>query len=116
MPSERFGLGGQSSIRGFNERIISGDKGVSGSLEFMSPQIIKNGRMYIFTDMGQISSNQNNSSSRNLSSAGIGFRFSDPVNFWSIDLSYAKILQGFDENNEPNNAYKRWNLMATKTF
>ncbi|MBQ2011107.1 MAG: ShlB/FhaC/HecB family hemolysin secretion/activation protein [Selenomonadaceae bacterium] len=114
--SERFGLGGQSSIRGFNERIISGDKGVSGSLEFMSPQIIKNGRMYIFTDMGQISSNQNNSSSRNLSSAGIGFRFSDPVNFWSIDLSYAKILQGFDENNEPNNAYKRWNLMATKTF
>ncbi len=114
--SERFGLGGQTSIRGFNERIISGDKGISGSLEFMSPQVIKNGRMYIFTDMGQISSNQSNSASRNLSSAGIGFRFNDPVNFWSIDLSYTKILQGFDESNEPDNAYKRWNLMAAKTF
>ena len=114
--SERFGLGGQSSIRGFNERVIAADKGISGSLELMTPELFKNARAYVFTDMGAISSNTEGASSRNLASAGIGLRFSDPVNYWNIDLSYAKILQDFDEGTAPDNAYKRWNLMLTKTF
>lgn len=114
--SEQFGLGGQSSIRGFNERVIASDKGVSGSLELMTPELFKNARAYVFTDIGAISGNADTDYSRNLSSAGIGIRFSDPVNFWNIDLSYAKILQGFDEGKAPDNAYKRWNLMLTKTF
>ena len=114
--SQQFGLGGVDSIRGFNDRVIAGDKGVMGSLEIMTPELCKYTRAYIFTDMGAISSNTQGVGSRNLASAGVGLRFSDPVNSWYVDLSYAGILQDLEKDANNYNAYKRWNLMVTKTF
>ena len=114
--SQQFGLGGVDSIRGFNDRVIAGDKGVMGSLEIMTPELCKYTRAYVFTDMGAISSNSQGVGSRNLASAGVGLRFSDPVNSWYVDLSYAGILQDLEKDANNYNAYKRWNLMVTKTF
>ncbi len=114
--SQRFGLGGMDSIRGFNSNVVNGDKGVMGSLEIMTPELCKHTRAYVFTDMGAISSNSQRVGSKNLASAGVGLRFSDPVNSWYVDLSYAGILQDLDKNTDKYNAYKRWNLMVTKTF
>ena len=114
--SERFGLGGTGSIRGFNERVTAADKGISGSLELMTPELFSHTRAYIFTDMGTIASNISGVGSHTLASGGLGIRFNDPAHYWHVDLSYAKLLKDFASGTAPDNAYKRWSLMLTKTF
>ena len=37
IPGEQFGLGGAQSVRGYAEREISGDRGLQGTLEYLSP-------------------------------------------------------------------------------
>ncbi len=39
VPGEQFGLGGASSVRGYAEREISGDRGLQATLEYMSPAL-----------------------------------------------------------------------------
>ena len=39
IPGEQFGVGGERSVRGFEERTVAGDQGLVGNLEFWSPPI-----------------------------------------------------------------------------
>jgi hemolysin activation/secretion protein len=39
LPSEQFGLGGAGSVRGYDERIVNGDGGISEQLELRSPSL-----------------------------------------------------------------------------
>lgn len=41
VPGEQFGIGGASSVRGYDEREITGDSGAAASLELWSPDIAK---------------------------------------------------------------------------
>lgn len=41
IPGEQFGLGGAQSVRGYEERELSGDTGVQGSLEFRSAELLQ---------------------------------------------------------------------------
>lgn len=39
VPGEQFGLGGAASVRGYEERELSGDRGAAGSLELFAPDL-----------------------------------------------------------------------------
>ena len=54
VPGERFGVGGAQSIRGLNERVLSGDSGLQGNLEFWAPAFSDNLRGLLFYDFGQV--------------------------------------------------------------
>ena len=60
VPGEQFGLGGANLGRGYEEREISGDRGVFAALEFTSPAIraipLPDFRLTAFADGGSVSS------------------------------------------------------------
>jgi hemolysin activation/secretion protein len=78
---EQFGIGGVNSVRGFEERSISGDKGYRSSLELWTPpaNFIPGGpRALAFADIGQKSSKNTSAGepdSDTISSAGFGVRW-----------------------------------------
>ncbi len=41
VPAEQFGIGGVGSVRGYQEREVTGDRGSFGSVEFISPDLAK---------------------------------------------------------------------------
>jgi hemolysin activation/secretion protein len=59
LPSEQFGLGGAASVRGYDERIVNGDGGISEQLELRTPsrhllgKIPDNTQFLIFFDAGR---------------------------------------------------------------
>ena len=62
VPGEQFGLGGAGSVRGYQERELSADTGLSVSLELVSPRLALGGpavdlRWLVFADAGQVSNN-----------------------------------------------------------
>ena len=62
VPGEQFGLGGAGSVRGYQERELSADTGLSASLELISPRLALAGpavdlRWLVFADAGQLSNN-----------------------------------------------------------
>ena len=77
---EQFGLGGASSIRGTGERPISGDRGVSVTLEISTPDLHPGLRLLGFVDTGWLRNNTPNGttkpSSDQLASVGLGLRYS----------------------------------------
>jgi len=82
VPGEQFGLGGSASVRGFEEREFSNDKGFQGNVEVYSPDLClpmgANCRVLAFYDFGALSRNQplpGESASEHLASAGIGARY-----------------------------------------
>ena len=54
VPGEQFGIGGALSLRGLPERVLSGDSGHWGNLEFWTPALAENLRMLVFYDFGRI--------------------------------------------------------------
>ena len=79
IPGEQFGLGGNSTVRGFHEREISGDEGYAVSIEIWSPYIAeKNLRLLGFFDAGEVSLNNSQPGDidrQSLSSLGAGVRW-----------------------------------------
>ena len=95
---EQFGLGGVSSVRGAPDRTISGDKGLSASLEVTSPEWLQPGlRVLGFIDAGWLANNNpngaNKPSSDKLSSWGLGLRYSHKSGA-SLSMDYGRILGG----------------------
>jgi hemolysin activation/secretion protein len=84
LPIDEFGLGGALSVRGYDERIVNGDDGVSAQLEFRTPSrhllksIPDQTQALVFVDAGRDWNNDpipgevNNT----LASAGPGLRIS----------------------------------------
>lgn len=85
---EQFGLGGQRSIRGLEERILLGDKGFQGNVELWLPSF-SDYQIYslLFYDFGRIENNQaafGELSKEIPASAGFGLRW-----YWKNALSVA---------------------------
>ena len=62
VPGEQFGLGGAGSVRGYQERELSADTGLSAALELVSPRLALGGpavdlRWLVFADAGRVSNN-----------------------------------------------------------
>ena len=79
---EQFGVGGNASVRGFEEREVSNDKGFQGNLEVYTPDLCAalgaNCRVVGFYDFGALTRNQalpGESASEHVGSAGVGVRY-----------------------------------------
>ena len=94
VPGEQFGIGGAQSVRGLTERVLAGDSGVQGSIEFWTPALAENTRALLFYDFGQIRRhNDIVLASATVSSVGAGLRWS-MGNSWSASLDFAHVLSG----------------------
>jgi hemolysin activation/secretion protein len=83
VPAEQYGIGGGSSVRGYEERVAAGDVGYNASLELYSPdfgQAIGGAnthlRALVFYDMGSVRKNNPliTETDTKLASAGLGLR------------------------------------------
>lgn len=94
---EQFGLGGLGSVRGTEiERPITGDKGLSATLEAMTPEAAPGLRVLGFVDAGYLRNNKPdglaNPSSDRLASVGMGVRYAAGV--FAASLDYGVVVQG----------------------
>lgn len=94
---EQFGLGGISSVRGTEiERPLSGDSGVSASVELMTPELATGFRLLGFVDAGTIwnhkANNLNRPSSDTLASVGVGARY--VRGGFTLNLDYGVLVKG----------------------
>jgi hemolysin activation/secretion protein len=94
---EQFGLGGETSVRGTTiERPLSGDFGLSGTLELATPEIAQGLRFLGFFDAGWLGNNDPTSASKpssdRLASVGLGLRYSNGP--FSVTADYGYLLTG----------------------
>ena len=93
---EQFGLGGQGSIRGTSiERPISGDKGLSATMEVTTPELTQGLRLLGFVDAGWLGNNNPappRPTTDRLASAGLGLRYSSGA--YALSIDYGRILTG----------------------
>jgi len=94
---EQFGLGGLGSVRGTEiDRPITGDSGLSATVEAMTPEVMPGLRFVGFVDGGMLWNRKANGvsklSSDHLMSAGLGLRYTkEPV---SVSFDYGRIIVG----------------------
>ena len=112
---EQLGAGGMNSVRGFKERVASGDSGVLGSVELYTPEFAPHQRFVLFTDMASVGNNtyRVGERSRKLSSWGVGYRFIEQDNL-NISLDYAMPID--DSDIDMGKYGRRWNLNVTYRF
>jgi len=94
---EQFGLGGLNSVRGTDiERPVSGDKGLSGSVEVSTPELATGLRLHSFLDAGWIGNNSpndtNKPSSDRLASVGLGLRYA--AGAFAVSADYGRLVLG----------------------
>ena len=92
---EQFGVGGSSSVRGTSERPLSGDSGIFISAEAISPPLRPGLNLVGFLDAAAVRNHQptpNKPASDHLAGLGVGLRFAHKN--YSVNLSYARLLQG----------------------
>ncbi|HSV46537.1 MAG TPA: ShlB/FhaC/HecB family hemolysin secretion/activation protein, partial [Ramlibacter sp.] len=94
---EQFGLGGLGSVRGTRiERPISGDKGLSATVEVNTPEVTAGLRLLGFVDAGWLGNNTPNGGAKpasdHLASAGLGLRYSSGP--FSLAADYGRVVRG----------------------
>ena len=94
---EQFGLGGLASVRGTGiERPISGDKGLSASVEVTTPELLAGLRLLGFVDAGWLGNNQANGLTKpgtdRLASVGLGLRYVKGP--FALTADYGRLLTG----------------------
>jgi hemolysin activation/secretion protein len=123
VPGEQFGLGGASSVRGFDERVIADDKGYSGSVELYTPNLSRLAgistaqcRALVFYDMGYISEinplpgeTQNNT----IASIGPGVRITDGK-YFSLSTDYGFVLEPL--TNVKGRGSGRWHMLLSLMY
>lgn len=96
VPGEQFGLGGASSVRGYEEREVVGDRGLFGSAELASPDLLGGEpslRLHSFVDAG-FAANQGEApcvdtrARCSLASVGLGARYAAGNLQARLDLAY----------------------------
>lgn len=91
VPGEQFGIGGGGSVRGYDEREVTGDRGASGSIELWSPSLLGTSdgpaapaggllRAVVFADGGWVGNRLGTPcrltrSECSLASVGVGLRY-----------------------------------------
>ncbi len=97
VPGEQFGIGGALSLRGLPERVLSGDSGHWGNLEFWTPALAENLRMLVFYDFGRIRRhNDATLPSASVSSFGFGLRWTMGKQL-SASLDLGHVLSGHNK-------------------
>lgn len=94
---EQFGLGGLGSLRGTStDRPISGDKGLSATVELMTPEFVSGLRLLGFIDAGWLGNNSPTSlskpSSDRLASVGLGLRYG--IGNFAFTADYGRLVAG----------------------
>ena len=118
LQSEQFGAGGLGSVRGFKERVATGDNGVGGTFEIYTPKYIPDSRFVFFIDAAWMSNNHiknaGEAGNRHLSSFGVGYRFgSEKLGLYaSIDYAHPMSYGGIDNGDN----IRPWTFTLTKTF
>ncbi len=124
--AEQFGLGGAESVRGFNERYVSNDKGYRSNWEIYTPEIGVLGldtaklRFITFYDTGNLSRNspQPGETARvSLDSVGLGMRMSYGRNF-TAKADFAQVLHDGTQFGTPagRTHANRWHLSLAYVF
>jgi hemolysin activation/secretion protein len=102
VPGELFGVGGSQSVRGFDEREVSGDSGAQLSVEAISPTLASglvpadlDVRALLFADAGWVANRQQNACQpdRNtcrIGSLGLGLRANWQA--WALRLDLARAM------------------------
>ena len=94
VPGEQFGIGGAQSIRGLNERVLSGDTGWQANLEILSPAFLENTRGVVFYDLGQV--RRHNDAVMSFAAAnsiGVGLRWNMGTTL-TANVDLAHVLNG----------------------
>ncbi|MES2295945.1 MAG: ShlB/FhaC/HecB family hemolysin secretion/activation protein [Pseudomonadota bacterium] len=99
IPGEQFGAGGSSSVRGFDERVVSNDSGVLGNFELYTPTLCAaltgwQCRALGFVDGAYVSRNEplpGEMSSATLASVGLGLRLLKSTNV-NVQLDYGHVV------------------------
>lgn len=124
--AEQFGLGGAESIRGFNERYTSNDRGHRSNWEIYTPDLgavfgdESRLRFLAFYDTGQVGRNKRQPGELarvGLDSAGFGVRFSFR-NHLTIKADFAQVLHdGTQSGTVAGRRYgNRWHLVLGYVF
>ena len=120
--AEQIGAGGAMSVRGFDERAMSADKGVVGKIEIYTPEVAKGTRFLAFTDYAWLWNNTNDRSvgfdHDTIGSVGLGVRYTNPRSGLALALDYAHIIKQASkvdlgvlrQNRRP------WNFSASMSF
>lgn len=121
---EQFGLGGASSVRGTDERAISGDSGVLTSLEITSPELRPGLRLLGFMDAGWLRNNNpganpNKPVHDQLVSAGLGLRYASGS--YGLSVDWGRVLTGSNlastlGSGIPQSADQKFHLNFTARF
>jgi hemolysin activation/secretion protein len=126
IPSEQFGIGGSSSVRGFDERVLAGDKGTDLNLELYTPDfgshlsgaanadatansaVPSNHKLrgVFFIDYGSVRNNDSLTvGTATLSSVGLGLRYEYKKSFnLKLDIGLA----------QHTNVDSSWNTVIVK--
>jgi hemolysin activation/secretion protein len=109
---EQFGLGGANSVRGYEEREVLGDSGLSGSLELYTPDLAKSIsdtlaglRLLAFADVGKVRNElgtpcRDTQASCGLASIGVGARLGAGPLQLRLDVAQALRAASRTERND----------------
>jgi hemolysin activation/secretion protein len=99
VPGEQFGAGGGSSVRGFEERVLSTDSGVSANAELYTPNLCGGAwqcRALAFYDAAYGKRNHvlpGELVAATIASTGVGMRFA-AGNYASVQVDAGHVLRG----------------------
>lgn len=125
LSSEMLGAGGYDSVRGWEERVVSGDSGVLATAELRTPifypstfmgfRNVEDGAYgLVFYDYGSVSPHAPlpGETDAELGSVGLGFRYNRD-NWFSlrVDYGFQVTEEGFTDGSSG-----RWHVGATATF
>ena len=117
LSGEQFGAGGMGSVRGFKERVATGDNGFGGNLEVYTPKYLPDSRFVVFLDAAWLSNNHTlagEDGHRSLASFGVGYRYgSDKLGLYA-SIDYAKPISYGGVHTHAS--YRPWTFTLTKTF
>lgn len=95
---EQFGIGGHASLRGMQERALTGDSGLSTNLEVASPEWLPGFRVLAFWDAGRVirrgAAGSGVPTSDGSASVGLGLRYARGS--MSVALDYGRIVSASD--------------------
>lgn len=125
LSSETLGAGGFDSVRGFEQRVVNGDRGIVGTLELRTPTVypavfsgfsnVRDGAYgLVFYDFGSLGADQNLPLQQDvaLGSVGAGFRY-QRENWFTLRVDYGVQVteDGFEDGQQG-----RWHVGARATF
>jgi len=125
LSSETFGAGGHDSVRGFESRVVSGDRGIAGSLELRTPRFypstfggfgnVRDGAYgLVFWDAAKVGPHEALAGQGDftLGSVGVGLRYQKEEWFTlRVDYGVQVTEEGFDDGHDG-----RWHVGARVTF